>query len=446
MIPREPDNDEPDLPYGAPRESDAEGLARAGLLEFGSPASARGSVAGSGRSRALAGMTSTAPQEAEVKRWMVRLGGLKPEASAEALEQGAREAITLIGALAAAQASDETESLLDCIESIAVQRVRLAEAAFSGVAFGGPPTPAPGYQDLMATARLRDVACHRVETLRRDLFGSSRVPFATMTEAVAWVVAEHERSGEHTREEECAFLEAYRKIDVALLQLQYQGSPYDDHYTFPRERFVELPAGDAVRLYPVGRSGQLLSLYRGLRRLADDLRINEWEAAYLVLLGVPPAVPRYSIIERQRSVYDEGAAPRRAVHVPWIELEIHDRFFSYGDLREVYDHLVRTGFLVSRKRPAQLAKLRRLERFVSQRRPPQGWRGGAPQRRQPWKQVLAQWNQANPTERYCLSGIQKAYKEASDYLAGRPTTSSLRRGRARGRFAEQDSWPPPAPR
>jgi hypothetical protein len=444
MNPREPDNDEPELPFGAPRESDAEGLARAGLLEFGAPASARGAVVGSGRSRALAGMTATSPEEALVKRWMVRLGGLESEASAEALEQGAREAIALMVALREAQASDEAEPLLDCIEAIALQRVRLAEAASSGV--GGPPAPAPGYQDLMATARLRDVARHRVEELRRDLYGSSRAPFATMAEATAWVEAEHEQSGEHTPEEVSAFLAAYRKIDVALVQLQLQGSPYDYAYAFPRSRFLELRPGAKVRRYPVGKSVRLKSLLYGLRGLADDLRINEWEAAYFVLLGVPPAVPRYSTIGRERYVFDSGEAPRLMVHVPWIELEIHDRFFSYGDLREVYGYLARTGFLVSRKPPAQLAKLRRLEQFVSQRRPPQGWRGGAVQRALPWKQVLTQWNQANPAERYCLSGIQKAYKEASDYFTGRPTTTSRERGRSRDSGAERDPWPPPAQR
>ena len=231
MNPREPDGDEPDrlsahLARVTPRVWRAPAC-----LSRGEPSSVRGSVVGSGRSRALAGMTATAPEEAAVKRWMVRLGGLESEASPEALEQGAREAIALMGALREAQAVDDAEPLLDCIESIALERVRLTKKATDGLAFAGPPAPAPGYQDLMATARLRDVACHRVEKLRRDLFGSARVPFATMAEAVAWVEAEHEAAGEYTREEESAFLEAYRKIDVQLLQLQYQGSPYDDDYS-----------------------------------------------------------------------------------------------------------------------------------------------------------------------------------------------------------------------
>jgi hypothetical protein len=65
-------------------------------------------------------------------------------------------------------------------------------------------------------------------------------------------------------------------------------------------------------------------------------------------------------------------------------------------------------------------------------RAPYDWRGGAARKAMPWKQVLREWNEANPGEHYCLSGIQKAYKEASNYLAGEATTTSRRRGRSRG--------------
>jgi hypothetical protein len=432
MIP--PDEIDEDLAraYGGRRESDAEGLQCAGLAEPGQPGSERGSVAGSGRSRAAAGMTDSAPRNEELKRWMVRLGGLEPEAGRATLEAGASLAIDLIEGAATAVASGEPEPLLDCAESFALDLVRRRTAPASAApAVARPPARALGYQDLAATARLRDLARRRVEELRREVFASTRTPFATLAEAVAWIEAEYAQAGDASSEELATFLAAHREIDRQLAQLFYQGSPYECAYTYHRERLLYLRPGSAVRRYRVGKSGTLMSLYYGLKTLASDLRVNDWEAADFVLLSVPPMVPRYRIAYRDRIVFDAGEAPREMVTVPWLELEIHDRFFSYEDFREVYRDLARGGFLLSKKSAAQLAKLRRLWEFVGERRPRKRWGEGAMRRPLPWRLVLSQWNAANPGETYCLSGIQKAYKEAGDYLAGRPTTASRRRRRPR---------------
>jgi hypothetical protein len=298
----------------------------------------------------------------------------------------------------------------------------------------------------MATARLRDLAKRRVAQMRREIFGMSRVPFATLAEAVAWVEAQQAQAGDYSAEEKAGFLEAYRKIDVELWQLQYRVSAFEVDHSHPRPRLLALRPGEQVRLYAVGKSGNLKALYYDLKMLADDLRVEDWEAAYFVLLGVPPAVPRYSVIYRDRFVFDAGEPPREMVCVPWIELEINDRFFSYEDIREVYRDLATSGFVLSRKSAAQLAKLRRLEEFVTKRRPRESWREGALRRRLPWKQVLREWNQANPAETYCLSGIQKAYKEAGDYLEGWATAASRQRGRRRDLSPSGDRSPHAAER
>ena len=171
---------------------------------------------------------------------------------------------------------------------------------------------------------------------------------------------------------------------------------------------------------------------QGLEALVRDLFVEEWQAADFLLFDVPPAVPRYSISWHRRPVLDTDVWPREIVHASWIELHIHDRFFSYEDIRAVFRDLAASGFLLSRKSPAQLAKLQRLQRFVDERRPPQGWRGGALHKALPWRQVMSEWNEANPEAHYSLSGIQKAYKEANDYLSGAPTSASRHRGQ-RGR-------------
>jgi hypothetical protein len=420
--------------YGGRRESDAEGLARAGLAGSGEAGDARGSVAGSGRARAAAGITSKPVEKADLERWVLRLGGLEPEAELEDLEEGASLAITYLAEMTATIASGERDSVLeslqDCVESFALDLVRRRTApALEPQRAAGLSLPRPGYDDLEATARLRDLAQRRVEELRRDLFDSTPVPFATLDEAVAWIEAEQAKAGEHSPEEIAAFLAAYRQIDVQFAQLFYGGSPFEDDSTYPTERLLQLRPGSKVRRFAVGRSGTLMQLYYGLQGLARDLHVYDWEAADFVLFGVPPMVPRYSIIRRQRSVAVTDSPPREWVRVAWIELEINDRFFSYEDIREVYRDLAASGFFMSKKSPAQLAKLRRLWEFVNERRPRERWREGAARRPLSWKLVRREWNAANPEETYCLSGIQKAYKEADDYLAGRATSTSRRRGR-----------------
>ncbi len=413
-------------------ESNAKALERAGLADGPDERLAHGYVLATGRQRALAGMTTTAPERADLERWVGRLGDLEPEAKPAALQAAAQRALTLMNELAAAAASSEANSLVDCIETWALQDVRLYTEATAAPAYAvGPPAFSPGYEDLMATARLRDLAQRRVAELRCDLFGSARVPFKTMTEAVAWIEAERAAAGEHTPEEIERFAAAYNQIGAQLAQLQWRGSPFADDYTHPRARFVALDSGAGVRLYAVGKSAPLKQLYYGLKGLADDLRIDDWQAAYFVVLGVPPAVPRYSMVASDRLVFDAGEPPREFVSVPFIELEINDRFFSYEDIRAVFRDLAASGFLLSRKSPAQLAKLRRLQEFISGRRPREKWRDGGRRRALPWKQVRRAWNLANPTETYSLSGIQKAYKEAGDYLAGRATTASSKRGQKR---------------
>lgn len=347
--------------------------------------------------------------------------------------------------LTAAMTAGEGDSLVDCIEAFALRHVRLLGEAGSAAGDGSrPPAPLPGYHDLMATARLRDLAKRRVAQMRREIFGSARVPFASLAEAVTWVEAQQTQAGDYSAEEKAAFLEAYRKLDAELWQLQYHVPAFELDHSHPRPRLLALRPGEQVRLYAVGKSGNLKALYYNLKMLADDLRVEDWEAAYFVLLGVPPAVPRYSVIYRDRLVFDAGEPPRQMVCVPWIELEINDRFFSYEDIREVYRDLATSGFVLSRKSAAQLAKLRRLEEFVTARRPRLSWREGALRRRLPWKRVLREWNAEHPDQTYCLSGIQKAYKEAGDYLEGRATAASRRRGRRREPGAGEDQSLRPA--
>jgi len=414
------------------RLSDGEGLAQAGLVESGTSRS--GYVAGSGRARAVAGLTEVSPQAEELARWVVRLGGLQTDAPLGLLEDAAREALALIAQLADVAKTDDRaeqiESVMDCAEAFAVQNLRLRLEASVSQAKLEPPQPRVGYQDLMATARLRDLAQHQVDELRGELFGSAATPFATLAEAVAWIDEEHTRAGEHTNGELVQFLGAYRQIDIRLAQLQNRGSPFEDDFTYPLERYVTVRHGAGLRSWPVGKSVPLKILWYGLKGLARDLLVDEWQAADFVLLGVPPAVPRYSVIWRERYVTDSGLPPRESARATWVELEINDRFFSYKDIRDVYRELAQSGFLISHKSPAQLAKLERLRKFVEQRRPPGGWRGGALRAALPWRQVLAEWNAANPGARYCLSGIQRAYREARDYATGSATAASRRRRRA----------------
>jgi hypothetical protein len=414
------------------RVSDDEGLAQAGLVD-GDRSPAAGHVVGSGRTRAEAGMTDIAAERDEQERWALRLAGLEPLASPQLLGEAARYAIEAFGRVAQAlrhtDADAKLESIEDCAEGFAVQLMR---TSLEGQSEARPPTrPDVGYQELMATARLRDIARGNVAALRKLVFGSEKVPFATLVEATTWIEQEQKRTGTYSPKESRELRAAYRTIGLELLQLQLRGPGFRYDHSFPTPRSFVTRQGAGLRSWEVGKSEPLLQLQQGLEVLVRDLLVEGWQAADFVLLGVPPAVPRYSINWRDRSVLDVDAWPREIVNASWIELRIHDRFFSYEDIRAVFRQLAASGFLLSRKSPVQLAKLQRLQRFVDERRPPQGWRGGALRKALPWRQVMAEWNEANPEAHYGLSGIQKAYKEASDYLSGAITSASQNRGRRR---------------
>ncbi len=386
---------------------------------------------GGAKTRAEAGMTDASAERDEQERWGVRLAGLEPLASPQLLSDAICYAIEAAGDVAGVlrhkDAATQLESIDNCAEGFAVQfmRARLA----GGLEAELPTRAHVGYQEVMATARVREIATRRVAELRKEVFGSAQVPFATLAEATDWIEQEQKRAGNYSDEESRELLAAYRKIGIELTQLGYRGRGYRHDYLHPFLRYFATRHGAGVRYWEVGKSVPLLLLHYGQGELVRDLLVEEWQTADFVLFGVPPAVPRYSIIWRDRSVSDPDASPREIVRASWIELRIHDRFFSYEDIREVFRYLATSGFLLSRKSPAQLAKLQRLQRFVDERRPPGGWRGGALHKARPWRQVASEWNDANPEARYSLSGIQKAYKEASNYFSGAPTSASRHRGR-----------------
>lgn len=412
------------------RLSDREGLAQAGLAD-GDRSQAAGYVVGGGGTRAGAGMTDVSPERDEQERWRLRLAGLEPLASSLLVGNAARYAIEAVGRVAQALRHTDDASLLesieDCAEGFVVQFMR---ASLEGQSQAQPPTrPAVGYHELMASARLRDIARGNVAAVRQLVFGSEKVPFATLAEATTWIEQEQKRAGTYSPEERREIRVAYRKVAFELLQQRLRSPGFRYDHSHPMPRYFVTRQGADLRSWEVGKSVPLLMVHQGLEVLVRDLFVEEWQATDFVLLGVPPAVPRYSISWRDRPVLDVDAWPREIVHPSWIELRIHDRFFSYEDIRAVFRDLTASGFLLSHKSPAQLAKLERLQRFVDERRPPQGWRGGALHKAMPWRQVLREWNEANPKAPYSLSGIQKAYKEANDYVSGAPTSASQHRGR-----------------
>lgn len=412
------------------RVSDGEGLAQAGLAD-GDRSQVAGYVVGGGRTRAGAGMTDVSSERDEQERWRLRLAGLEPLASPQLAAEAARYAIEAVGRVAQALRHTDHASLLesieDCAEGFAVQLMRASLA-------GGRDAQAQtrsevGYQELMATARLRDIARGNVAALRQLVFGSEKVPFATLAEATTWIEQEQKRAGTYSPEETREIRAAYGKIAIELLQLRLRSPGFRSDHSHPTQCYFVMRQGAGLRSWEVGKSKPLLMVHQGLEVLVRDLLVEQWQAADFVLLGVPPAVPRYSISWRDRPVFDVDVWPREMIHPSWIELRIHDRFFSYEDIRAVFGDLAASGFLLSRKSPAQLAKLERLKRFVDERRPPQGWRGGALHKAMTWRQVLREWNEANPQAPYSLSGIQKGYKEANDYVSGAPTSASRHRGR-----------------
>jgi hypothetical protein len=415
------------------RVRDGEGLERAGLAD-GDRCQAAGHVAGSGRTRAEAGMTDIAAERDEQERWALRLAGLEPLASPQLVDEAARYAIEAFGRVAQAvhhtDADAKLESIEDCAEGFAVQLMRAHLAG--GREAREPTRPEVGYQELMATARLRDIARGNVAALRKLVFGSEKTPFATLVEATTWIEQEQKRAGTYSRDESRELRAAYTKIGIELLQLRHRSPGFRYDHMFPARRCFVTRRGAGLRSWEVGKSEPLLMVQQGLEVLVRNLHVEEWQAADFALLDVPPAVPRYHISWRDRPVLDVDAWPREFVNASWIELRIHDRFFSYEDIRAVFRDLAASGFLLSRRSPAQLAKLERLRRFVDERRPPQGWRGGALHKALPWRQVMSEWNEANPETHYGLSGIQKAYKEASDYLSGAPTSASRDRGQRHG--------------
>ena len=379
-------------------------------------------------------MTDASAERDEQKRWSVSLAGLEPLAPPQLIDEAARYAIAAFGRVAQVlrhtDADAQLESIEDCAEGFTVLFMRAHLAG--GREAQAQRRPEVGYQELMASARLREIGRGNVAALRQLVFGSEEVPFATLAEATSWLEVEQTRAGTYSREERRELRVAYRKVFFELLQqrLRSPGFRYDHNYPAPRSFVTRQGAG--LRSWEVGKSEPLVMLQQGLEALVRDLFVEGWQAADFVLLGVPPAVPRYSISRHDRPVLDVDAWPREIVNASWIELHIHDRFFSYEDIREVFRELAASGFLLSRKSPAQLEKLQRLQRFIDERRPPQGWRGGALHKALPWLEVLREWNEANPETHYSLSGIQKAYKEANDYVSGAPTSASQHRGR-RGR-------------
>lgn len=426
-----PETNDPDVLNDGHRESDGEGLERAGLAD-GDRFQAAGHVVGSAKTRAEAGMTDASPERDEQDRWQVRLAGFEPLAPAKLVGEAARFAVEAVGQVAQAvhhtDADAKLESIESCAEGFAVQLMRARLAGRSDAQTG----PKVGYPELVATARLRDIGRGNVAAVRQLVFGSPRVPFATLAEATSWIEGEQKRAGTYSREERREISVAYRKVAFELLQQRLRSPGFRYDHSYPVQRCFVTRKGAGLQSWEVGKSEPLLMVQQTLEVLVRDLFVEEWQAVDFVLLDVPPAVPRYSISWRHRPVLDTDAWPREIVSANWIELRIHDRFFCYEDIREVFRDLAASGFLLSRRSPAQLAKLQRLQRFVEERRPSLGWRGGALHKALPWREVLREWNEANPEAPYCLSGIQKAYKEASDYLSGAPTSASRYRGR-RGR-------------
>ena len=424
-------NDPDDLDDGH-RVSDGEGLEWAGLAD-GDRSRAAGHVVGSGRTRAEAGMTDARRGARRAGTLAdVRLAGLEPLASPQLVGEAARYAIEAVGQRRAGPAPHRRRLQTRVDRGLRRGLCRAAHAGALGRRAEAQPTrPKVGYQELVASARLRDIGRGNVAGLRELVFGSPGVPFATLAEATTWIEAEQKRAGTYSPEESRELRVAYGKIAIELLQLRLRSPGFRYDHSHPARRCFVTRQGAGLRSWEVGKSEPLLMVQQGLEALVRDLVVEEWQAADFVLLDVPPAVPRYSISRRRSS----GPRRRRMASgdrpASWIELRIHDRFFSYEDIRAVFRDLAASGFLLSRKSPAQLAKLERLQRFVDERRPPQGWRGGALHKALPWRQVMSEWNEANPEAHYCLSGIQKAYKEANDYLSGAPTSASRHRGAAR---------------
>jgi len=276
------------------------------------------------------------------------------------------------------------------------------------------PRPTYDASELLTTERVAALAERRVLEIRRELFQSDDAPFARWEEARAWIAEEAARpfdrtvwDAEHTR------IDAW--IEREVRRLVAAGSPYDYRLNLAWDFTIVYLRDDRGQraLFPTMPSEKLRKLARAQDKIAGDFGWLPEEATLFILLGVPPVEPRYRL--RRHSQLTRLGPDEGWLGSDWVQVDIHDRFFTYEDLRDLFRNITATGFLRTRKSIAQLEKLQRLWRFVRDRRP-DDWRGIV-RRKMPWKRVHEEWNAANPRDAYrSLRGLLKAYKEARAYM------------------------------
>ena len=221
-------------------------------------------------------MTDAAAERDEQERWALRLAGLEPLASPQLVGEVARYAIEALGRVAGGAPHR-------CRRQTRVDRGlrrRLCRADLRAHLAGGrearePTRPDVGYQELMATARLRDIARGYVAALRKLVFGSEKAPFTTLAEATTWIEQEQKRAGTYSREESRELRAAHRKIAFELLQRRHRSPGFRYDHKFPARRCFVTRRGAGLRSWEVGKSEPLLVVQQGLEVLVRNLLVEE---------------------------------------------------------------------------------------------------------------------------------------------------------------------------
>ena len=308
------------------------------------------------------------------------------------------------------------------------------ERELAKAAQGAAPEPAmPTLSDVEATERLRDYLRGEVERVRTELFGSPRIPFKTVAEAATWL---REESTQHAVSLDDALgvdeaLRSYREFTshlriIAEPRIVFLGDPMletlgegvDDFRHCRRPSLMAAQLADMpgrVALHPAGLSSLLARLADVQERLARQVGIYEWEVTRLILFGAPPAVRRWRVRDAPLDLVIGGPTT-----TPWFTIEVHDSRLSYGDARRLVSDLAHAGWVL--RTPSSYGtrtKQRHLLEFVRERRelraPPMAH-----------VDILAEWNDANPNDRYeLLTAYHNALREARRAL-GEPNPPRVR--------------------
>jgi hypothetical protein len=265
----------------------------------------------------------------------------------------------------------------------------------------GAPPPVFSVGAMLLSEQLAALSLPQARTFRRRFFDASEPPFARFELAQAWLERESNKPLDMT-----PWQAGFQRAQDELQTLADAGSPLRYEIgagwrpiCWRRDEDSEFKALDSRP------SEKLRALAEVQKKLADMTGWQEWEATRFILLGVPAAVPRFEFVQRFRH---SGA---------WLQLNLYDPHLSDADCRALIRDLKATGFL--RQPPKDLDKLRRLYRFVVERRPNDPEAPRNPRGRMSWARVLAEWNKTYPDRRDHFGSqpaIERAYSRAREFF------------------------------